>query len=65
MGPVADAPIDLAGVRENDANNHSVVLRIDFGTSSFLTSGDLEVEAIEELIKKHGQTTSSTRTCGR
>lgn len=33
-----------------NANNHSVVLRIDFGKSSILVSGDLEERAVENLI---------------
>jgi len=39
-----------------NANNHSVVLRIDFGRASFLVSGDLEEDAIDSLIEKHRQT---------
>ena len=37
----------------SNANNHSVVLRIDFGKSSMLISGDLELKGIEELLQKY------------
>ena len=33
-----------------NGNNHSVVVRVDFGQSSFLFSGDLEERAIEDLV---------------
>jgi competence protein ComEC len=33
-----------------DKNNHSLVVRVDFGESSFLFTGDLEVPAIETLL---------------
>ena len=33
-----------------NANNHSVVLRIDFGKSSFLVSGDMQLEGISSLL---------------
>ncbi len=35
-----------------DANNHSLVLRIDYGKASFLFTGDLETEAIESLLER-------------
>ena len=44
-------PDDLA-----DQNNHSVVLRIDFGESSILMTGDLEEPGIAELITQFGGT---------
>lgn len=34
----------------SDANNHSVVVRVDFGESSFLLTGDLEENAQPEFI---------------
>ena len=40
----------------SNANNHSVVLRIDFGKSSMLISGDLELKGIEELLRKYENT---------
>ncbi len=35
-----------------NANNHSVVLRVDFGKASALFTGDLEEPAIRELVKR-------------
>jgi competence protein ComEC len=37
----------------DDANNHSVVVRIDFGAASFLVTGDLELDAVPEVVSKH------------
>ncbi len=37
-----------------NANNHSVVLRVDFGKSSALFTGDLEEPAIRDLLKRSG-----------
>lgn len=34
-----------------DKNNHSVVVRVDFGDSSFLFTGDLEEPAIESMVE--------------
>jgi competence protein ComEC len=34
-------------------NNHSVVVRVDFGKSSFLFSGDLEEAGIEQLLEEY------------
>ena len=38
-----------------NANNHSVVLRVDFGRASFLLTGDLEVAAQEAMVAKYGR----------
>lgn len=38
---------------ENDANNNSVVIRVDFGGSSFLFTGDLEESAQPDLIRSY------------
>jgi competence protein ComEC len=35
-------------------NNHSIVVRIDYGQSSILFTGDLEEEAITRLLSKYG-----------
>ncbi len=37
-----------------NANNHSVVLRVDFGKASALFTGDLEEPAIRDLLKRTG-----------
>ncbi len=37
----------------DNANNHSVVLRVDFGRASFLLTGDLEVAGQEALVSKY------------
>jgi len=37
----------------DDANNNSVVLRLDFGSASFLFSGDLEKEAISDMVSRY------------
>lgn len=40
--------------RENtNENNHSLVIRIDYGDSSFLFTGDLEDRAIERLVEHY------------
>lgn len=37
----------------NNQNNHSVVLRIDFGKASMLVSGDLQEEGITSLVSHY------------
>jgi len=39
-----------------DKNNHSVVVRVDFGQASFLFTGDLETEAWETLVEQYDNT---------
>jgi competence protein ComEC len=39
-----------------NANNHSLVIRVDFGKSSFLFTGDLEEPAINKLLDYYGGT---------
>ena len=39
-----------------NANNHSVVLRVDFGKASALFTGDLEEPAIRDLLQRSGTT---------
>jgi beta-lactamase superfamily II metal-dependent hydrolase len=34
-------------------NNHSVVVRVDFGSASFLFTGDLEEPAIERMVERY------------
>ena len=40
----------------HNANNDSVVLRVDYGASSFLLAGDLEIVGWAKLTKKLGKT---------
>ncbi|MET0794017.1 MAG: MBL fold metallo-hydrolase [Polyangiaceae bacterium] len=53
-GASEEQPEDWTKGTFEDANNHSVVLRIDFGKASFLTTGDLTAAAVPALIKLHG-----------
>jgi beta-lactamase superfamily II metal-dependent hydrolase len=39
-----------------DLNNHSLVIRVDFGKSSFLFTGDLEIPAIQTLVDYYRNT---------
>jgi competence protein ComEC len=48
----ADNPGWTAGTF-NDKNNHSLVIRVDFGHASFLFTGDLETEAIGTLLQNY------------
>ena len=40
----------------DNANNHSVVTRVDFGRSSIVITGDLEVPGIKGLLEKYAGT---------
>lgn len=40
---------DVAG----NENNHSLVIRVDFGDASFLFTGDLEVHGEQSLVKRY------------
>ncbi len=52
-GHVAERPARWNEEAFEEANNHSVALRVRFGRASFLVTGDLEVEAIPLLVAKH------------
>jgi competence protein ComEC len=40
----------------DNENNHSVVVRVDFGESSLLVTGDLEETALKDLVAAYGKT---------
>lgn len=40
----------------DNLNNHSVVVRVDFGKASFLFTGDLEETGIEHLLERYQET---------
>lgn len=52
-GDVQHKPAGWTADAFSDANNKSVVLRIDFGKASFLVTGDLEEHGIASLLDKH------------
>ncbi|PWL99016.1 MAG: competence protein ComE [Clostridiales bacterium] len=43
-------PVDAAAVNPDDANNYSVVIRLDFGDTSFIFTGDAETASEEEML---------------
>jgi len=51
-GDVPNQPADWTNKAFENLNNHSVVLRVDYGKSSALITGDLELEALSELIPR-------------
>ena len=68
-------PVDAAAVDPDDANDYSVVVRLDFGETSFLFTGDAETTSEEEMLARfpasdfkcnvlkvghHGSTTSTS-----
>ena len=54
-GALEDNP-DWSDSEFKNKNNHSLVVRIDYGTSSFLFTGDLEESAIERLLDRYETT---------
>lgn len=52
-GALEEAPAEWSHEAFENANNHSLVLRVELGRASFLVSGDLESEGIEALLDKH------------
>lgn len=45
--------VDLDAAWANDANNDSVVLRVEFGRASFLFTGDLESHGIQAMLESY------------
>ena len=74
--PLGGATVTMLGplrTYEDNVNNSSIVLRIDYGTTSFLLTGDMEMEAERDLVDSganlkadvlqvghHGSSTSSS-----
>jgi competence protein ComEC len=56
-GELTTRPAGWSEREFNNENNHSVVLRVDFGQSSLLIPGDLELQGIEALLAKHSPAT--------
>lgn len=52
--PLADNP-GWSHKEFDNKNNHSLVIRVDFGEASYLFTGDLEDDAIEHLIEFYGE----------
>jgi competence protein ComEC len=52
-GGVGEKPAAWSGKAYDNANNHSVLVRVDFGRASFLVSGDLEEAGIGAVLAKH------------
>lgn len=48
--PAAVRALGGRGVHASNPNNHSLVIRIDFGEAAFLFTGDLEETAIEDML---------------
>jgi competence protein ComEC len=55
-GSVKKKPAAWSQQEYDDENNHSVVIRVDFGKASFLFPGDLEAPAEKNLMKKYAGT---------
>lgn len=73
---LGEATVELIGPVEDfdETNNQSLILRVDYGQTSFLLTGDMEVEAEEALLRAganvradilkvghHGSTTSTSQ----
>lgn len=53
-----DGEDDWSRADFRDENNHSVVLRVDFGESSFLFTGDIEDVASDTIVDSYAEDTS-------
>jgi competence protein ComEC len=52
-GRMTSQPAGWTETKFKNNNNHSIVARIDYGQSSILFTGDLEEEAIQQLLTKY------------
>ncbi len=52
-GGLAERPEGWPARAFANHNNHSVVVRVDFGQASFILNGDLEETGIDALLEKH------------
>lgn len=50
-----DEPNDWPDEERRDENNHSVAVRIGFGESSFLVTGDMEVPALRDMVRRYAR----------
>lgn len=51
---------DYTGIRPEDSNSASIVIKLTYGATSFLLTGDLEKEGEEELIRDNAADLAST-----
>lgn len=58
--PVKDFEIKKKDDSWRDLNNNSLVIKVCFGTSSFLFPGDIELDAERELVAVHGSILKSS-----
>jgi competence protein ComEC len=56
-GSLSSKPSDWTSTGFSNGNNHSVIVRVDFGEASFLFPGDLMVDGERSLLKKYAGTT--------
>ena len=50
---IGSARVEILGVNEDsDPNNTSIVLRIDYGSTSFLFTGDAERESEQKMLNR-------------
>ncbi|MFS2185652.1 ComEC/Rec2 family competence protein [Mucilaginibacter sp. Mucisp84] len=55
-GGFTDKPEGWSNKAYQNENNHSLVIRVDYGKSSFLFSGDLEEEGIQQVLSYYHDT---------
>lgn len=55
-GRFSKKPSSWSEVEYKNENNHSLVIKVEFGNTSFLFTGDLELKGIGELIKEYSGT---------